>query len=163
MITIFHKLSVGISSPQVHQVFLSFFMCVCIWMYMLYMYKDMYICMHICMLICMYMLYLVWSFGSLYYGDKLSSDISHWKNTVVCQPQVSLNLKVNLHVQLGLFCIYAFHSFLFFVKWGVQGFWIFGEETQKRGAIFKVKTNLVKNYASRGGKTWDLCFECKTD
>ena len=60
------------------------------------------------------------------------------------------------------FAYSAFNSF-FFVKRGVQGFWIFGEETQKRGAIFKVKTNLVQNYASRGGKTWNLCFECKTD
>ena len=163
MITIFHKLSVGISSPQVHQVFLSFFICLCIWMYMLYMYEGMYTCMYICMLICMYLLYLVWPFGSLYYGDKLSSGISHWKTTVVSQPQVSVNLKVNFVCSTVSVLHYnAFHSF-FFVKWGVPGFCIFGEETQKRGAICKGKTNLVQNYASRGGKTRDLCFECKTD
>ena len=33
----------------------------------------------------------------------------------------------------------------------------------KEGGIFKGETNLVQNYASRGGKTWALSFEYKTD
>ena len=33
----------------------------------------------------------------------------------------------------------------------------------KEGAIFKGETNLVQNYASRGGKTRALSFEYKTD
>ena len=60
------------------------------------------------------------------------------------------------------FAYSAFHS-NFSVKWGEPDFWIFGGETQKRGAIFKGETNLVQNYASRGGKTRALSFEYKTD
>ena len=118
-----------------------------------------YVCTYVCWYVCIYMLYLVWPFGSLYYGDELSSGISHWKTTVVCQPQVSVNLKVNF-VCSTVFVLHIVHFIyiFFFVKWGVPGFWIFGEETQKRAAICKGKTN-----ASRGDKTRDLCFECKTD
>ena len=134
MITIFHKLNVEISNPQVHQVFLSFFTCVCIWMYMLYMYEGMYICMYICMLICMYMLYLVWPFGSLYYWDKLSSGISHRKTTVVCQPQVSVNLKVNF-VCSTVFVLHIVHFIYIYIFCKVRGtrFWDFWWGNTKEG------------------------------
>ena len=58
-------------------------------------YVYMYLGMYICIYLCMYMLYLVWPFDSLYYCDKLRSGIYLWKTTVVCQPQLSVNLKVN--------------------------------------------------------------------
>ena len=86
------------------------------------------------MYLCMHMLYFVWPFDSLYYCDKLRSGIYLWKTTVVCQPQLSVNLKVN---------------------WGIAG------ETRETGAIIKKETNLVQNYAFWGGKSRALTLNEK--
>ena len=96
-----------------------------------------YVCTYVCWYVCIYMLYLVWPFGSLYYGDKLSSGISQWKTTVVCQPQVSVNLKVNFvcSTVFALHIVHFIYIYIFFVKWGVQvlGFLV---RKHKRGVLF---------------------------